>query len=303
MFDDKRKKQLQELTDQSIRRYKRVVAELSTRTDVPEPGDLYLFPLPADMPLEWVVITIDPDDDDLLYLLPADDHPLVGSADVRIPNDADCAPLVVRCGFGFWVHKEQLLTQRRSGTIPTASVNRANKILSKIVASDLDATSLQKETDCDPEYESWMRELSSAVETLRSSLADAAQPITLLPEVFSHSWYDDSPLDSTPLALAAASAEEDPQTPTESERPVGTILYCDNGVLAALKYKEGIILQFSKPRHHPEDLKPPTILFAESGSETVSWHPEPDWHSSDMITFKDGKAVFRVNNQIYSVPS
>ena len=167
MFDDKRKKQLQELTDQSIRRYKRVEGVISARTGAPVPGDLYVFPLPAAMPLEWVVIITDPGDDDLLYLLPADDHPLVGSADVRIPNDADCAPLVVRCGFGFWAHKEQLLGLRRSGTIPTESVNRANKILSKIVASDLDATELQKETDCDPEYESWMREVSSAVEALR----------------------------------------------------------------------------------------------------------------------------------------
>jgi len=178
-------KEIQELTRQAVARYKRGLATIATieatRSTKTIVGDAYWSPVGIELkaeycepggaceyPIELVVVS---SDNDLFYCVPADDRTdLVGSADVTVPEDADFGPMTLRCGLGIWLNKTQLSTQKRSGTIPTETVKRANKILSKIVTSSLEGTSLQKETDCDPDYEFLMRDIFSAVEGVRSSL-------------------------------------------------------------------------------------------------------------------------------------
>jgi hypothetical protein len=175
-------KEIQELTRQAVARYKRGLDKIATiektRSTKTIVGDAYWSPVDLqqyepecgayEYPIELVVVSSL--GNGKFYCVPADDHPFVGSADVTVPEDADFGPMTLRCGLGLWLNETQLSTQKRSGTIPTETVKRANKILSKIVASSLEGTSLQKETDCDPDYKFLMRGIFSAVEGVRSSL-------------------------------------------------------------------------------------------------------------------------------------
>jgi hypothetical protein len=57
------------------------------RSGPPIPGDLYVFPVSESAALEWLVLRAHPDDPDLLLVIPCDDFPLAGTADVPLLGD------------------------------------------------------------------------------------------------------------------------------------------------------------------------------------------------------------------------
>lgn len=73
------------------------------RPQGPAPGDLYVFDVPVDGSVEWLVVRPHPDDPALVLLAPADDFPLAGCADVPLEPDFIDHPLTVRCGESAWL--------------------------------------------------------------------------------------------------------------------------------------------------------------------------------------------------------
>src|SRR5436853_5261658 len=76
------------------------IAELDAKRDrSPAPGDVYLW-LPAnDYVTAWVVVSDHPADGEFAYVVPADEYPLTGLADLAV-RDAGTEALFVRCGRG-----------------------------------------------------------------------------------------------------------------------------------------------------------------------------------------------------------
>ena len=76
-----------------------LAAELERRRGrAPEPGEVFVLPETAELPVEWALLERHPMRRDLWLAVPVDVQPLAGSGDVAVPAEALSGPLVLRCG-------------------------------------------------------------------------------------------------------------------------------------------------------------------------------------------------------------
>ncbi|MCP4664491.1 MAG: hypothetical protein GY856_54600 [bacterium] len=159
MNEANHRERLRLLTGEALGKLAEVEAEIERRGSAPpRPGDVYLLPETAELAIEWAVIAEEPGSGSLL-VVPADTHPLVGSADVGVPDEAKSGPLSLRCGFGVWLGAEAFDPQRRTGLLEPFYVGRAKRKVNEIEAGTLVGTALEREVDEDPEYEDWTAEV------------------------------------------------------------------------------------------------------------------------------------------------
>jgi hypothetical protein len=137
----------------------------------PEPGDLFAFTETADFPVEWAVLDRRPGDAGQLLAVPADTHPLAGSADVEILASEPAGPLSLRCRFGLWLDASRFAPAHRTGTLTPDAVARALDRRAELEAGKVEASPLAYEAEADPEYEDWVREV------LAPAHAALAQPV------------------------------------------------------------------------------------------------------------------------------
>src|SRR6185295_19446846 len=72
----------------------RTEAELERRRGQPAaPGDLFVLPATADLPVEWAILERRPEGRGKLLVVPADTNPLVGTADVEVGEEDPGGPL------------------------------------------------------------------------------------------------------------------------------------------------------------------------------------------------------------------
>ncbi len=153
------KERLRLLTGEALGKLAEVEAEIERRGSAPpRPGDVYLLPETAELAIEWAVIVEEPGSGRYL-VVPADTHPLVGSADVGVPEEGKSGPLSLRCGFGMWLAAEAFDPQRRTGLLEPFYVGRAKRKVKEIEAGTLVGTALEREVDEDPDYEDWAAEV------------------------------------------------------------------------------------------------------------------------------------------------
>jgi hypothetical protein len=154
------------------------------RQGSPRPGDLFLFRMPGALDVRWAVILPHPDDPRLLFSVPADGQPLAGTNDVRVPEEASGGPLVLRCGYGLWIHQDDFNPGLRTGALDDRHVEQARAKLAQIAGGQVEGTTLEKETEWDPDYEDWLDEVARVSDrlarrlrtrTLEVSLADFEQ--------------------------------------------------------------------------------------------------------------------------------
>jgi hypothetical protein len=164
----------------------------------PQPGDLFVLPETADFPVEWALL--DRRSGQMLAVA-ADTNPLAGSADVEILPGEPAGPLSLRCRFGLWVDASRFDPSRWTGVLDPDAVARALAKRAELESGDLTASPLADETDADPEYEDWVREVLAPAHSVLSRPATAdersARPPVLGP---SRRW---SSL-GNPYALAAS---------------------------------------------------------------------------------------------------
>jgi hypothetical protein len=209
MNDPSRLEQLRKATAEAVEKYSARRAGLaSDAARPPRPGDVYLLPGPSPIDLRWAVLGIHPDKD-LLFAVPADGHPLVGLTDVELAASGECGPLVLRCGHGLWVHREEFRPDHRVGVLEERYVRRALDKLGQMAAGNLRGPASQWEAEANPDYDDWLAEIGRAVDAVASALrvreetltaADFAHPLRLPAPA-------PGPADADPqLTMAAASA-------------------------------------------------------------------------------------------------
>lgn len=127
----------------------------------PEPGDLFVLPETADLPVEWAVLDRHPLNPGLLLAVPADANPFTGSADVEVPEGEPGGPLNLRCRFGVWMDAEAFEPERRTGTLASAAVEEARRKRRELEWGEPSASPLAWEVDADPEYRDWLADTAA----------------------------------------------------------------------------------------------------------------------------------------------
>lgn len=169
---------LRERTIEALGSYSRVRAEIDARPCRRlGPGDIFLLFETAEQSVEWAAVARDLRDPGRLLVVPADTHPQVGSADVEVPADERCGPLVLRCAFGAWIRDRELTPVATSGVLPARYVLAAQARWSALESGTLDGDDLGAEVDGDPDYGDWCEMLAEARSALEGSPGVPEAPV------------------------------------------------------------------------------------------------------------------------------
>ncbi|HEX6901115.1 MAG TPA: hypothetical protein VF789_15430 [Thermoanaerobaculia bacterium] len=171
MAPDSPRERLEKLAAQARERALGLKAELERRRGLPAgPGDLFVLPATAGLPVEWAVL--ERAADGKLLVVPADAGPPAGTADVEVPADAPGGPLSLRCRFGTWLDGALFEPGRRSGVLAPETVAEALRRFRQVESGTLAGSPLAEEVDAEPEYVDWIREVPERAR----ELALAARP-------------------------------------------------------------------------------------------------------------------------------
>ena len=156
MIEPGRREAMRRATTEASARFRRLEEELDLRRDQPaEPGDLWVFPQTAELPLEWLILERDATDPRRVLVVPADTNPVSGPADVAVPKAAPGGPLLLRCGCGTWVDSPEGDRARRTGFVEPEVVRQARERYAALKAEPGD-----REPDTiNVEYEDWMNDV------------------------------------------------------------------------------------------------------------------------------------------------
>ena len=115
----------------------------------PRAGLMYLA---GRQPIYLALLGQHPDDENLFFAVPVDDHPLVGLCDA-----AEAAgPWVARCGYGLWIHRDDV-TWPAAHKMTDAFLAAVRRRVGQMVRGRLGVERLDED---DPAYERHCRRLA-----------------------------------------------------------------------------------------------------------------------------------------------
>ncbi len=153
-------RRLEALAAQARERALRSEAELERRRGQPAgPGDLFVLPATAELPVEWAVLERRPEGRGKLLVVPADTNPLAGAADVEVGEEDPGGPLSLRCRFGVWLDAVRFDPEHRSGVLAPETVAETRERYRQVESGTLAPSPLAEEAEADPEYREWIREV------------------------------------------------------------------------------------------------------------------------------------------------
>jgi len=162
----KQEKRLVEGIIKAKAKFEKSISLLEKRPPGPITGDLFWFEIDGRLSF-WAVIIKHPEDPELLYTVPADNFPLIGSRDILVPTEAYWGPLSVRVGYGIWLKKEFLKREgHRFGFLEEEFLKAVHSKIAELVGGEIKATKEQMEIDNDPSYILWMIETEQLVNTV-----------------------------------------------------------------------------------------------------------------------------------------
>ncbi len=153
--------------DLAVELEERQSVETSRLSEPPRPGDTFLSRHTADFPVEWLVV--DATEDGRVQVVPLDDHPLVGSRDLELPESSLGGAGVLRCDLDAWLDASELDPELRTGRLRASEVEAVRRKRRTIDKDALEASLLEEEVDGDPEYRRWR------ADTLRPALASLTE--------------------------------------------------------------------------------------------------------------------------------
>lgn len=166
--DAETRRRLTALAAQAHARSAELAAGLERRRGLPAaPGDLFVLPATADLPVEWAIL--DRKDGGKLLAVPADSGPPAGTADVEVPAGASGGPLSLRCRYAVWLDAALFEPHLRSGTLAPETVAEALSRIRQIEAGALEGSPLAEEVDADPEYADWLRDVPERARELAAA--------------------------------------------------------------------------------------------------------------------------------------
>lgn len=129
----------------------------------PQEGHIFLLsPTPPNCDFVWAALYTHPDDPNLLFCVPADTHPLSGLCDVTLADNDHEAPLVLRCGYGLYLHQEDLPLERRVGILTPAVLKAARQKMGEMAGGKLTGNPTQWRNEDNPDYETWCQMVARA---------------------------------------------------------------------------------------------------------------------------------------------
>ena len=171
MAPESPRQRMERLAAQAQERALGLAAELERRRGQPAgPGDLFVLPATAELPVEWAIL--ERGAGGKLLAVPADSGPPAGTADIEVPADAPGGPLSLRCRFGMLLEGSLFTPDLRSGVLAPETVAEALHRLRQVESGNLVGSPLREEVDADPEYVDWIRDVPQRAR----ELAMAAQP-------------------------------------------------------------------------------------------------------------------------------
>ncbi len=152
--------QLRRRAGEAMARSVRREAELRQRQgDFPKPGDIYLFAGNVGSPVEWVVLDQDPADAGRWIAAPADTNPMAGSSDLALTADASAGSLTLRLHLAASLTAEIFGAATRRGVLEAENLELARRKREQVAGGRASGTLRQRDTDEDPAYEDWIREV------------------------------------------------------------------------------------------------------------------------------------------------
>ena len=127
-------------------------------------NSIHVFPEMVEYGIEWVVVKRCVDDTRLLFLVPLDRNPFVGTWDIAVSEFSEAGPGVLRCGRGTWIHIDHLRQGTLNGFLESDYVNEVNDRLSALVHNLVPVH--KPDVDEHPEYQNWMDVVTTASDHL-----------------------------------------------------------------------------------------------------------------------------------------
>jgi hypothetical protein len=282
----------------AVRRRQELKQTLAERAGLPGVGDIFLFPGATLLAFRWVAALKHPDRP-LLFVVPVDTAPFVGSADVEVARQERGGRMVLRCASGLWVEMSAFQPELRVAWLEPSYVKRAQAKLEQVARGRLDGTAGQRETDASPAYDDWLEQVGAAVEDLRAMLRDRHATVSLkedsavicLPETLLGGNLAETA--APHYAQAAAPAWKGPSGAEAGEELQGVLVPfpCPGCLLLALEGAGVGVRYFAASGEEP-----PALAQICPGSQAVSvaWSHTPDrdiWWSE--VAWTEGRAVLR----------
>lgn len=162
--------------EDAVRRSVHIETESKRRgEEAPQPGDVFVVTETGDFGVQWAIIDRDPRNTHDLMIVPLDSHPLVGTTDVALPAESPTGASCLRCGFAVRLEARNLDPTLRTGFLSPEALEQVRHKRAEIAAGDVTGSSLQRETDAEPEYQRWVEHLAGARDALDRTVRDAAR--------------------------------------------------------------------------------------------------------------------------------
>lgn len=249
----------------------------------PDAGHLYVFPVELEVALRFAVVLSHPDDDEMWFLVPADDFSWVGPTDIAV-EDHPLSPLVLRCNHGLWLSGEDVAKGRLVGRLDDQSVENAAQMMSDMVTGQLDATKKQLETEELEEYEEWASLIHEAVAQVDTWSRRTAVVLDL--DAFRSTLDQNSEEDTEQALLAAASSGIEARLQKldeESQSPEWQVDAWEGpGELSIIFEDDALFVVFEAGVEQPPGLE---AAFHDGSNRRLEWRRFPGgglWKSEDV---------------------
>lgn len=130
------------------------------------PGDLYVFDIEETLAVEWLVVRSHPDEPGLVLMVPVDDFPLVGPADIDLwPFEEINRLMIVRCGQAVWLPIR--CCEVKTDFIREEPLLAVRRMMAALARGKITTPPAKTKVDADPAYHEWMALISRSREKLR----------------------------------------------------------------------------------------------------------------------------------------
>ena len=258
----------------SLRKAETSEAWAASNDGPPAVGDLYTFPTTASLGVEWVAVVENVDDANLLFVVPFDSNPMVGTWDVAVSEFEAAGEGALRCGRGFWLHTNGFSSGKRGCRVEQATIEAARNTLDQMVGGSSVADP-RFDVDDDPDYQEWISKVSAAAESLEAHLKhetsnqDTPDVVSILQ--FNQRWATQPGIREAQTRSLAADSDGLGAGPSEDLGVAPGYVLAESlpGVLVALLESQGIRLHY-----HPAGSEAAPAIVASG--ETMAWRTLPD---------------------------
>lgn len=250
------------------------------------PGDLFLVHGPAQVGIRWAIVLRHPTDP-LVFSLPCDTHPQIGSTDIAIAEDALMGPAALRCEFGRWFDVDDFDPNMRIGLIEECYLKLVREKLREIFTGKLQGTPDQFDTDEDFEYEKWRGELSHAAHVLTEAVR--TERMTLTRDDFFR-----SALAEPAFAMAADPGETTSAAPSRAPSPQRQLEFAYPGAIGlTLVPEKGVLFEYA-PQGTQE---PPELheISADGTAKLIEWAESSTGCFRCLIRWTGGRVAVRLS--------